>query len=128
MKSLTVKNLEAILKSKFGALTPKMHQLANAVLNESARTDEARDDARRATERVQEITRVRPEYERVLLLLTRPLGDSGFPAIEVYYDPRVKIKIAFEDDRLPKLWDDFRESVPVQQTDLFIIPDWLRTP
>ncbi len=128
MKPLTIKNLQAILRSKFGALTPKMHQLAETALAAMVVDEETRDDLRRAQERINEETRVRPEHERVLILLTKPLADGGSPAIEVYSDARVKLKIAFEDDRLPLNWEHFIESTPVQQTEIQVIPDWLRTP
>lgn len=127
MKPLTIKNLQAILKSKFGALTPKMHQLAETALSAMVVDAETRDDLRRAQERISEETRVRPEHERVLILLTRPPVDGGIPAIEVYRDARVKVKIAFECDDIPLPWRNFMEGVPVQQTDMQVIPDWLRT-
>ncbi len=127
MKPLTIRNLQAILKSRFGALTPKMHQLAEAALAGMVVDAETRDDLRRAQERINEETRVRPEHERVLILLTKPLADGGSPAIEVYSDPRVKLKIAFEGDRLPLNWQHFMESTAIQQTEVQVIPDWLRT-
>ena len=105
-----------------------IHKLANAVLQEMVVDADVRDDLRRAQERINEETRVRPEHERVLVLLTRPLADGGSPAIEVYHDARVKVKIAFEGDRLPLNWQDFMEARPIQQTEIQVIPDWLRTP
>lgn len=128
MKPLTVKQLTAILNSRFGTHTKMIHKLANAVLQEMVVDADVRDDLRRAQERINEETRVRPEHERVLVLLTRPLADGGSPAIEVYHDARVKVKIAFEGDRLPLNWQDFMEARPIQQTEIQVIPDWLRTP
>ncbi len=128
MNGLTIKQLTAIRAGNYGKMTGMVHRLAETALAAMVVDDETRDDLRRAQERINEETRVRPEHERVLILLTKPLADGGSPAIEVYSDARVKLKIAFEDDRLPLNWEHFIESTPVQQTEIQVIPDWLRTP
>lgn len=127
MNGLTIKQLTAIRAGNYGKMTGMVHRLAETALAAMAVDNDTRDDLRRAQERINEETRVRPEHERVLILLTKPLADGGFPAIEVYRDARVKVKVAFEDDRLPLNWESFMESTPVQQMEVQVIPDWLRS-
>lgn len=125
MKPFTIKQLNAILTSKFGTLTNLVRSLADSTLREIARNGECEDDARRTSERLSEYTEVRPEHERLLIVLCPPLGKGGLPAVEVYADRRVKVKIIMEGDNLPLPWESFKEGCPVQQTEVACVPEWL---
>jgi len=122
---LTIKQITAMQAGKYGEATGLVHRLCSGLLRELSRNADCLDDARRAAERLHEITGVRPEHERVLVVVSPPLGLSGLPAIEVYSDPRVKLKLAFECDRLPTPWNKFKESVAVQQAETLCIPPWI---
>lgn len=125
---LTEKQLLAIKSGAYGKLTKMIRSLAETGLHALERAAESHDEARRSAERVSEFVEVRPEHERVLIRLTRPLGEKGLPAIEVFHDARVKVRIAMDDDELPLMWDAFVEQCPIQDTEIQVIPDWLRTP
>lgn len=122
LRTLTLKQVQAMRVGQFGKLTTKVHQLAETALTEMVLVNDAKDQARRIYERLQEYTELRPEHERVLLMLTRPLGATGLPAIEMYSDVRVKLKVAFEDDELPFIWDKFKYDT---RPEIQCIPTWL---
>lgn len=122
MKTLTLNQLAAIRAGKYGSLTRLIHQLADHAQRESGAANDARDDARRLAERLQEFTEVRPEHERVLILLTRPLGETGLPALEVYRDRRAIVKIAFEDEKLPLIWQSLKDTMAPETK---VIPSWI---
>lgn len=122
MKNLTLNQLTAIRAGRYGNLTKMIHQLAETALTESAAVNDARDSTRRLAERLQEYTNVRPEHERVLILLTRPLGETGLPALEVYRDRRAIVKVAFEDEKLPLIWQDLKDTMAPETK---VIPSWI---
>lgn len=122
-RTFTTKQLLAIKAGKYGQLTNMIHQLADSALKDGAALNDAQDDTRRVAERLLEFTTVRPEHERVLILLTRPLGEKGLPALEVYCDRRVKLKVAFEDDRLPMNWNNFKEEITYPE--IICVPTWI---
>lgn len=125
VKTLSMKQIAAIRAGTYGKLTGMIHQLAETALRESAAVNDARDSARRLVERLQEYTNVRPEHERVLILLTRPLGETGLPALEVYKDRRAIVKVVFEDEKLPIMWNDLKDTMAPETK---VIPSWLYNP
>lgn len=122
VRRLTMKQLLAIRNGNYGKMTQLINRLVDTALAESAAVGDSQDGLRRCVERLKEFTELRPEHERVVIQLTRPLGEGGLPAIEVYADRRVKLVMGFEDDKLPFWCESFMEQ---QRPEIQVIPSWI---
>lgn len=121
-----MKQLEAVGRGSYGRTSTLIHTLARNALEHLTALGDARDDVRRAAERIAEFTEVRPEHERALVVVCRPRAPGGLPAVEVYSDRRVFVKLTFDDERLPWNWQQFKDSITYPE--VFCLPQWIYEP
>lgn len=102
-RDYTIKQLDAVLRGHYGKATPIVFALARQLQDELLLSHDIRESAARATaeaaKREHDLTRLRPEYERVLVKITRPLAEGGLPALEIHADTRVKVRVELPDDK-----------------------------
>ena len=125
MRPFTAKQLDAVIAGTYGRNTSMIHRLATQLQRELALSDDLRSNVARSnadiSEREYALTRLRPEHERVRVIVTRPLGERGLPAIEVHADARVKVSLELPGDSVPRGFEGVHENYP----SLLVLPPWV---